>query len=307
MLDPDIRHLVDTIFNAPPAAGEPDVAALRAGAVSAAELLGGNPEPVASVRDDRAPTAYGTVPLRIFRPDVQGSLPLVLYAHGGGWVTGNLDSHDRFCRVLANRLAAVVVAVDYRCAPEHVFPAALDDVEAAWAWAKRNASPLEADASRLMVAGDSSGGNLAAALTLRLRDRAEPQPRLQLLIYPALDAACVQSTYADFATGFNLTAAQMRWYWEAYAGDTPANHPELSPLAHADLTGLAPAIVVVAGSDVLRDDGLAYAQRLRAAGVPVTLVDCTGTIHGFVRWTGAVPAAGRWIEKLAAEARALMG
>ncbi len=307
MLDPDIRHLLDTVFNVPPAAGPPDVAALRAGAVNAAELLGGDPEPVAWVRNDHAPAPHGAVALRIFRPKVKGSLPLLLYAHGGGWVTGNLDSHDRLCRVLANQLHAVVVAVDYRCAPEHVFPAALDDVEAAWTWASRNASALEADATRMLVGGDSSGGNLAAALTMRLRDRAQRQPRLQLLMYPALDATCAQTTYADFASGFNLTAAQMRWYWKVYGGDTAMHAPELSPLAHPDLTGLAPAIVAVAACDVLRGDGLAYALRLRAAGVPTTLIDCTGTIHGFLRWTGAVPAAGRWIEKLAADTRTMMG
>lgn len=306
MLDPDIHRLVDTVFNVPPATGAPDVAALRAGAVNTAELLGGDPEPVASVRNDHAPAAHGAVPLRIFRPQAKGLLPLLLYAHGGGWVTGNLDSHDRLCRVLANRLLAVVVAVDYRCAPEHVFPAALDDVEAAWHWASRQASALEADPARLMVGGDSSGGNLAAALTLRLRDRAQPQPRLQLLMYPALDATCAHSTYAEFATGLNLTAAQMRWFWKVYGGDAPVHLPELSPLADADLAGLAPAIVAVAGCDVLRGDGLAYAQRLRAAGVPTTLIDCTGTIHGFVRWTGTVPAAGRWIERFAVEARALL-
>jgi len=307
MLDPDIRRLLDTVFNVPQAPGAPDIAALRAGAVSAAELLGGDPEPVAWVRNDQAPAPHGAVALRIFRPRAKGSLPLLLYAHGGGWVTGNLDSHDRLCRVLANRLDAVVVAVDYRCAPEHVFPAALDDVEAAWIWVSRHASALEADPARLMVGGDSSGGNLAAALTMRLRERAQRQPRLQVLLYPALDATCVQSTYADFATGFNLTAAQMRWYWTVYGGDAPVHLPELSPLAHPDLAGLAPAIVVVAACDVLRGDGLAYAQRLRAAGVPTTLIDCTGTVHGFARWTGAVPAAGRWIEQLAADARTMMG
>ncbi|MEO6566322.1 MAG: alpha/beta hydrolase [Casimicrobiaceae bacterium] len=307
MLDPDIRRLLDTYFNVPTTAEVSDVAALRAGAIKAAELLGGDPEPVAWVRNEHAPAPHGAVALRTFRPQAKGSLPLLLYAHGGGWVTGNLDSHDRFCRVLANRLEAVVVAVDYRCAPEHVFPAALDDVEAAWNWASCHASALQADAARLMVGGDSSGGNLAAALTLRLRDRAQPQPRLQLLIYPALDATCAQSTYTDFATGFNLTAAQMRWFWAVYGGDAPVNLPELSPLAHPHLAGLAPAVVAVAAIDILRGDGLAYAHRLRAAGVPTTLVDCSGTIHGFVRWTGAVPAAGRWVAQLAADVRTMLG
>lgn len=305
MLDPDIRQLLDTVFNAPPPAGAPDVAALRAGAVNVAALLGGDPEPVAWVRNDHAPADHGAVALRIYRPTAKGPLPLLLYAHGGGWVTGNLDSHDRLCRILANRLAAVVVAVDYRCAPEHGYPAALDDVDTAWTWASRNASAFDADAARMMVGGDSSGGNLAAALALRLRERKRPQPRLQILMYPALDATCLLSTYAEFATGYNLSAAQMRWYWQAYGGATPLATPEFSPLASADLAGLAPAIMVLTECDVLRDDGLAYAQRLRAAGVAVTTIDCTGTIHGFLRWTGAVPAAGRWIEQVAIAARTM--
>jgi acetyl esterase/lipase len=306
MLDPAIRRLLDTVFNVPPGAEDPDVAQLRAAAEKAPELLGGEPLAIESIADARVPGDAASIAVRIYRPSTSTPLPLVLYAHGGGWVTGSLASHDRVCRILASRLQTVVVAVDYRCAPEHVFPAALDDVAAAWQWARANTRNLGADGVRFAVAGDSSGGNLAAALTLRLRADGAPQPQLQLLLYPALDATCSRESYREFATGFNLSAAQMTWYWDAYRAGAAQDAPELSPLAAGDLAGLSPAIVAVAESDVLRDDGLEYAQRLEAAGVPVQLIRCDGMIHGFLRWTGAVPAAWHWIDTIAAAGRAAL-
>lgn len=306
MLDPDIRRLLDTVFNAAPAIGPPAIAALRAAGEAMPKLLGGEPEPVAACHDDAVPGAGGAIPVRIYRPVPATPLPTLVYAHGGGWVTGSLASHDRLCRILANRLAACVIAVDYRCAPEHVFPAALDDVEAAWQWTLKHAAALGVDGSRIAVGGDSSGANLAAALTLRLRAQRQPQPRAQLLLYPALDAAASLPTYAAFATGYNLSATQMRWYWDVYRGDTAPPTPELSPLSSPGLAGLAPAVIAVAACDVLRDDGLTYAKRLRAAGTPATLIDCTGMIHGFMRWNGAVPAASAWIDAIALAMRATM-
>jgi acetyl esterase len=304
MLDPDIRRLLDTVFNVPQGTAEPDVVQLRAAAEIAPELLGGEPLAIGSIADASVPGDAATVAVRIYRPPAGTPLPLVLYAHGGGWVTGSLASHDRVCRILASRLQAVVVAVDYRCAPEHVFPAALDDVAAAWQWARANTRNLGADGTRFAVAGDSSGGNLVAALTLRLRADGAPLPQLQLLLYPALDATCSRNSYREFATGFNLSAAQMAWYWDAYRAGAAQDTPELSPLAASSLAGLPPTIVAIAENDVLRDDGQEYAQRLEAAGVPVQLIRCEGMIHGFLRWTGAVPAAWRWIDTIAAAARA---
>jgi acetyl esterase len=304
MLDPDIRRLLDTVFNVGPASAPPDVVQLRAAAESAPALLGGAPFPVASIVDTRIAGNASTIALRVYRPAAGMPLPLVLYAHGGGWVTGSLESHDRLCRILAIRLQAVVVAVDYRCAPEHVFPAALDDVALAWRWSRANALGLGADGARFAVAGDSSGGNLAAALALRLRNEDALQPTLQLLLYPALDASCARKSYGEFATGFNLSAAQMAWYWDAYRSRAAVAAPELSPLAAGTVSRLAPAIIAVAENDVLRDDGLDYAQRLEAEGVPVQLIRCEGMTHGFLRWTGAVPAASRWIDTIAAATRA---
>jgi acetyl esterase len=307
MLDPDIRRLLGTVFNAPQGAAPPDIVQARAAAEEVPAMLGGEPLAIDSIDDRRVAGDAASVAVRIYRPSAGTPLPLVLFAHGGGWVTGSLESHDRLCRILAARLHAVVVAVGYRCAPEHVFPAALDDVALAWHWARANARSLGADGARFAVAGDSSGGNLAAALTLRLRADGAPQPQLQLLLYPALDATYSRPSYREFATGFNLSAANMEWYWDTYRSGAPHDAPELSPLAAVSLASLAPAIVAIAENDVLRDDGLEYAQRLEAAGVPVRLIRCEGMIHGFLRWTGAVPAATRWIDTIAAAGRAALG
>jgi acetyl esterase len=303
MLDSQIRHLLDTVFKAPAGTAEPDVAALRKAAEEAPGLLGGAPEMLASVSDTSAFGETGAVALRVYRPESASSLPLLLYAHGGGWVTGSLDSHDRLCRMLANRLPAAVVAVDYRCAPEHTYPAALDDVATAWHWARAHATELGADGLRYVVAGDSSGGNLAAALTIRLRADGTPQPDLQLLLYPALDATCSRASYREFATGYNLTGAQMAWYWEAYRAGAAIDAMEFSPLAGADLSGLPVAVIAVAEYDVLRDDGIDYAHALVAAGVPVRVVHCEGMIHGFLRWAGSVPAVRTWIDAIATAGR----
>ncbi|MEO8738342.1 MAG: alpha/beta hydrolase [Casimicrobiaceae bacterium] len=296
MLDPDIQRLLDTVFNVAPVTFPPPVDALRATALQAPLLFGGAPEAVASIMDSHIDDGVTAIPLRIYRPETRQPLPLVLYAHGGGWVTGSLDSHDKFCRIVANRLPAVLVSVDYRCAPEHIYPAALDDVAAAWRWARGHAGELGADATRFAVAGDSSGGNLAAALVLRLRDEGAVQPQLQILLYPALDATCSRAAYREFATGFNLSAQMMAWYWDVYRAGAPPDASGLSPLAANDLSGLAPAVIVVAENDVLRDDGVDYAARLHAAGVPTRLIRCDGMIHGFVRWTGVVTASQRWID-----------
>ncbi len=303
MLDPDIRRLLDTVFDVPPDAPAPSIAQLRAAAEEAPKLLGGEAEVVASIRDLQAPGSAGAVPVRVYRPESPAPLPLVLFAQGGGWAVGSLGSHDKLCRILANRLGAVLVAVDYRLAPEHVYPAALDDIEAAWRWARAEARSLGADGERFAVAGDSSGGNLAAALTLRLRAQGAVQPDLQLLLYPALDATCSLASYREFTTGYNLSGAQMAAYWELYRAGASPSAPELSPIAAELLSDLPPAVIAVAALDVLRDDGREYARRLEAAGVPTRVVDCAGMIHGFLRWTGKVAAAFFWIDTIAAAAR----
>jgi acetyl esterase len=307
MLDHDIQRLLDTVFNVPVGAEAPDVAQLRATAEAVPGRFGGEPEAVASITDAFAPGEHGLLPVRIYRPAAAELLPLVVYAHGGGWVTGSLESQDKLCRILANRLRAVLVAVAYRRAPEHVYPAALDDFEAGWRWARSEAKSLGADGMRFGVAGESSGGNLAAALTLRLRSDGAVQPNLQLLLYPALDATCSRPSYREFATGYNLSAGLMAWSWDAYRAGAAKSAVGLSPLAAADLSGLPPAVIAVAEYDVLRDDGVDYAARLEAAGTAVRLIRCSGMIHGFLRWTGAVPAAHRWIDAIGDAGRAALG
>ena len=305
MLDPDVRTLLDTVFAAPEPE-VPDVAALRAAAERAPALLGGAPEEVADVRDALAGHGGGApVRVRLYRAS-RGRKPLMVFAHGGGWVTGSLDSHDRLCRILARDLDAVVCAIDYRRAPEHRHPAAHDDFDAAWHWCLERSLALGGDGAPPAVAGDSSGGHLAASLAQRLHARGEVLPPLQLLLYPALDAQAAGGSYGAYATGHNLTARMMRWYWRTYAPDTLPDDPGLSPLAAADLSGLPPAIIAVAAADVLRDDGLRYASRLAAHGVAVELLDCEGMIHGFARWTGAVPAARKHLARLCALARPLL-
>ena len=307
MLDPDIQRLLDTVFNVPVGTDAPDAAQLRATAEAVPVRLGGEPEPVESITDAFAPGEHAPIPVRIYRPAASEALPLLVYAHGGGWVTGSLASQDRLCRILANRLGAVLVAVAYRRAPEHVYPAALDDLEAAWRWARNEAKALGADGMRFAVGGESSGGNLAAALSLRLRSDGAVQPSLQLLLYPALDASCSRPSYREFATGYHLSAGLMAWYWDAYRAGAAKSAVGLSPLAAADLSGLPPAVIAVAEFDVLRDDGVDYAARLEAAGIPVRLIRCNGMIHGFLRWTGKVPASLRWIDTIAGAGRAVLG
>jgi acetyl esterase len=230
----------------------------------------------------------------------------VLFAHGGGWVTGSRDSRDRLCRMLANGIGAVVCAVDYRRAPECAHPAALDDYDAAWHWCREEARALGADPDRMAVCGDSAGGHLAVAIARRLKARREALPAAQLLLYPALDARTAAASYDEFATGHNLSARMMRWYWRAYAQDTSPDDPELSPLAAASFEGLPPAVVAIVPSDVLRDDGREYARRLARDGVRVDVVDCTGMVHGFARWSGAVPAAREHLAAFCAAARRLL-
>jgi acetyl esterase len=242
------------------------------------------PEAVAEVRD-----AGGT---RIVVPaDAHGA---VVFLHGGGWVVGSPDSYEHVARILANRSGATVVLPDYRLAPEHPFPAALQDAEAALALARGLVS-----GEPVAVAGDSAGGQLAAVLARR-----HPDLALQALIYPVLDAAMDTDSYRAFATGYRLSAADMAWFFAQYGGD-PAD-PDVSPGRVADLTGLPPAAIYLASHDVLRDEGVDYAHRLRACGVEVKLEVVRGAVHGFARWTGVADLAGETLDQLGADLRAAL-
>jgi acetyl esterase len=240
--------------------------------------VAGPPLPVAEVRDVDA----AGVPARLYRP-ASASGAALLYLHGGGWAIGSIETHDGLCRELANGSGATVLSVDYRLAPEHPYPAALDDCDAAWYWLRNASDELGLDFDRVALAGDSAGGALAAGLALRLRDRREPPARLQVLVYPCVDPALDSGSAVEFARGYRLTRANMRWFWRAYLGGAEPT-PEAAPALAENLHDLPSALVITASHDVLRDEGEAYAARLRAAGVPTELVRVKGTLHGFLRF-----------------------
>jgi acetyl esterase len=249
---------------------------------SSLRLLGDARVALGSVVDRSAPGPGGDVPVRVYTPRGGAPLkPLIVYFHGGGWVLGDLETHDAVTRRMARDVDAVVVAVDYRLAPEHPFPAAFDDALAAYRWAVANAAELGADPARVAVVGDSAGGNLAAAVANETHRAGERAPDLQVLIYPVTDLMTEHGSHQTFARGFQLDLALMRWFIDLYVGAADAGDPRVSPLHAPSLVGVAPALVVTGGFDVLRDEGAAYVERLRAAGVPVEHQHHPSLIHGF--------------------------
>ena len=235
------------------------------------------------VRDLQADGPAGPIPLRLYRPVAEGTLPVLVYYHGGGWVIGDLDTHDVLCRQLALQAGCAVVAVDYRMGPEHRFPAAVDDCVAATRWVRTNAASLGVDASRLAVGGDSAGGNLAAVVALVARDAGNLPIAFQLLIYPATDPRRGAPSHTTNAQGYLLTADSMRYYHDHYIDDPKHDLDwRASPLLAPSLAKLPPAFVLVAGYDPLRDEGVQYAQKMTEDGSRATLVSFERQIHGFV-------------------------
>ncbi len=260
---------------------------------ASARVAAGPPIEVGRVRNLFVDGAAGPLRARLYSPAPAttptgdaAARPLVVFFHGGGWVIGDLDTHDQPCRLLCRYADVHVLAVDYRLAPEHPFPAAAQDAVAAFAWAAAHAGELGADPHRLAVAGDSAGGNLAAVVAQATRDAGTRQPVAQLLLYPGTDASISRPSKALFADGFFLTRTQMDWYLDTYAQGASYSDPRLSPLLAADLAGLAPAVVTTAAFDPLRDEGEAYAVALREAGVPVVLRRAAGLVHGYYSMTG---------------------
>jgi acetyl esterase len=301
-LDPDAQTLLDMVKEANrPVFETVTPAEARALFMAGRPVLAPEPMPVAELRDLAIPGPAGPIPSRFYRPSSGGTLPTLVFFHGGGWVVGNVESHDTVCRHLANRAGCVVVSVDYRLAPEHKFPAAVEDCFAATEWVADNAASLGVDAGRLAVGGDSAGGNLAAVVSLIARDRGAPQISCQLLIYPALDAAMTHPSIDRFAEGYLLTRATMRWFYDQYLR-TPEEAADwrVSPLAAPDLAGVAPAFVLTAGYDPLCDEGDAYAARLVAAGVAVTHRRCADQIHGFAMNGKLIRAADAALDEAAA-------
>ena len=252
-----------------------------------------DPPPLPEVRDLAADGPAGPIPLRLYRPRTDaGALPVLVYYHGGGWVIGDLDTHDVLCRELALQSGCAVVAVDYRMGPEHRFPAAVDDCVAATRWVRANAAALGVDGSRIAVGGDSAGGNLAAVVAIAARDAGDLPIAFQLLIYPATDQRRIAPSHRTNAQGYLLTADSMRYYHDHYIDDPKHDLDwRASPLLAESLAGLPPALVLVAGYDPLRDEGVQYAQRLTEAGVRAPLVSFERMIHGFVPMGRAIDEA----------------
>ncbi len=299
-LDPQVRALLDRMV-AEPTPPERSMEQMRADFDAASPALAGPGEPVAQVDDRTIPGPGGKIPIRVYRPSTQ-PVPVLVWLHGGGWMVGSPDSHDALCRRLSNRAGCVVVSVHYRLAPEHPFPAALDDALAAVGWVAEHAGEIGGDAERLTVGGDSSGASIATAVARRRRDL-----QLQVLVYPATDATMDAPSHERYATGYYLKRDEMRSSWDSYlAGADPAD-PDASPLRADDLAGVAPAFMLVAGFDPLHDEGVAYAGRLQAAGVPVELVEFEGQIHGFLRWLAALDAAGEAADRIATALRHACG
>ena len=248
--------------------------------------------PVASLAERSIDGPGGPLKLRIYTPEGRGPFPVVVFFHGSGFVLCSLDTHDGMCRNLCGGAGVLVVSVDYRLAPEHRFPAAPDDCLHATRWVAAHAGELGGDAGRLVVAGDSAGGNLAAVTALRIRDEGGPKLAGQLLLYPV--TAYITSdmpSYAENAEGYGLTRATMEWFWGHYADATAASDPHAAPLVAADLSGLPPALIQTAEFDPLRDEGELYADRLRDAGVEVVVTRWDGMNHGFLFWVNLVDGA----------------
>lgn len=299
-LDPEMQLLLRLQRLEGPAAETVSISRGRA-IIRASSVLAGGRQPIGAVTDRTIDGPGGPLPLRLYTPrGLSGRSPALLFFHGGGWVYGDLESHDATCRFLAEEAQVRVVAVDYRLAPEAPFPAAVDDAMAAWTWVAEHAQGLGIDPTRIAVGGDSAGGNLAAVVAQQTVAAGGPSPAFQLLVYPATDFAERAPSRTTYAEGFFLTRAFMDLAEENYlVGSEDRRDPRLSPL-HGDVTGVAPAYVVTAGFDPLLDEGDAYAEKLRAAGVPVEHVTEDGLIHGFVNMVALGRTAPRAVRRAAA-------
>jgi acetyl esterase len=312
-IDPDCLkiHALYAAAKRPPLEQQTPAEA-RDGMSRSRPILQPDPPEMGEVRALSAPGPAGAIPLRLYRPKGAAPatlLPALVYYHGGGWVIGDLDSHDVLCRQLSNASGAAVVSVDYRLAPEHRFPAAVDDADAALNWIAANAASLGIDGTRLAVGGDSAGGNLAAVAAIMARDQGGPALRLQLLIYPAVDFAAQSASYVSEANVLPLTDKAMIWFQDHYLGATKgqsAQHWRASPLRAASHANLPRAFILTAQHDVLRDEGDLYSNTLEAAGVGVGRVRFPGMIHGFITMGRIVPAADKAVAACAAALRKAM-
>lgn len=304
-LDPQAKALLDSIdasgvppFNAFP----PDKA--RAMYDKASELVRGTPAEPAAIDTIAIPGPAGELRAWVYRPNREQNLPLLVFFHGGGFTIGSLESHDVVCRGLCMEAACLVVSVDYRLAPEHKYPAAVEDCWAATRWVADNAASLGGDPSRLAVGGDSAGGNLAAVVCQEARAAGGPEILFQLLIYPGTEMRCSFPSHEKFGEGYRLTRDLIAWFYQHYfsAGDD-IDHWRASPLNAEDCSGLPPALVLSAGYDPLQDEDRAYADKLAGAGVAVQYSHYPGMMHGFITMPGAIDKAKEAISECAAALR----
>lgn len=310
-VDPQIQQLLDAMAQMDvPAFEDQTPESVREAYRGFGAMSAGRPD-VGSVDDRTIPGPAGDIPIRTYSPPGapggDGPFGGLVWYHGGGWVVGDLETHDNTCRVLCAEAGVVVVAIDYRLAPEHPFPAGSDDAWAALEWVASKGGELGLDPSRLAVGGDSAGGNLAALVAIRARDEGGPALKLQLLVYPGTDLTMGHPSIVENGEGYFLTAADMRWFADHYLGAErehgDPSDPRVSPLAVDDLRGLPPAVVVTAGFDPLRDEGDAYAARLASAGVPVIHDENPTMIHGFFQMAELVPAAAESVSRAAVRLR----
>jgi acetyl esterase len=298
-LDPDAQVILEVVL----ASGQADLHSLPVEEarerVRAALVTKGEPFPLHSVEDVSVPAPTGALPLRLYRPR-EGTLPVALFLHGGGWTVNDVDTHDELCRRLAKRSGWMLASLDYRRAPEHKHPAQLEDAYVAYRWLLDNAESIGAGAGPPALFGESSGGAVAACLTMLLRDQGEPMPPYQVLAYPVADDFDRWPSYRERGTGYILDRALMEWYFGHVRPTGPAaDHPYLVPLAAEDLSGLPPAFVLTAEFDPLRDEGVAYAKRLAEAGVEVEHVHVDDQMHGFLLLGRVVPKASVLVDRTA--------
>lgn len=298
-LDPQAQDLLEVMA----AAGQPPIHTMSVKdareRMRATLIPRGAPLALASVEDVSAPTPHGSLGLRLYRPTA-GVLPIALFFHGGGWTLNDLDTHDDLCRRLAKRSGWLLAALDYRRAPEHKHPAAVDDAYHAYRWLLDNAGLLGFDPRCRAVVGESSGGTIAAALTHRLRDEGVPMPTYQVLAYPLLDMPDRWPSYRERGSGYMLDRAQLEWYLGHYLpAGCDREDPYLFPLAARDLAGLPPALVMTAEFDPLRDGGIAYAEKLAEHGVAVERLHAEDQMHGFLLLSRVVAKAGELVDRAA--------
>ncbi len=305
-VDPQAQALLDMLaaMNVPPMHTQ-TVEEVRA-SYDAMSQFRGTQEEVHTVENRTLPGPAGEIPARIYTPEGAGPFPVLVYFHGGGWTIGTLDSHDGVCRALTNQVQCIIVSVDYRLAPEHKFPAAVEDAYAATVWVAQNAASIHGNPERIAVGGDSAGGNLAAVVSQMARDKDGPKLVYQLLIYPATDYFIPgTASIHENAAGYFLTLDSIIWFWNQYAtSEEDAHNPMMVPLQAKDFHNLPPALVITAEYDPLRDEGEMYAAKLQEAGVTVTSTRYNGMIHGFFSMSSFMDQSKVAIAEAAAALRA---